>query len=116
MSIAVPQRNEPVVFYPESDGEPMGENTLQIDRIFKIKLNLDSFFRDDPNVFVAGNLFWYPVEGDPKVRTAPEMMVVFGRPKGYRGSIDYGKKEASRPKSFSKSGRPAIDKASRLGN
>ena len=37
-------------------------------------------------VFVAGNLFWYPVEGDPKIVTAPDAMVVFGRPPGYRGS------------------------------
>jgi hypothetical protein len=43
-------------------------------------------FRDDPNVFVAGDLLWYAVEGDPTVRTAPDAMVAFGRPKGYRGS------------------------------
>jgi Uma2 family endonuclease len=37
-------------------------------------------------VFVAGDLLWYPEEEMPKVRTAPDAMVVFGRPKGYRGS------------------------------
>ena len=47
---------------------------------------LDALFRDDPDVFVAGDLLWYPVEGDPKTRIAPDAMVVFGRPKGYRGS------------------------------
>jgi hypothetical protein len=37
-------------------------------------------------VFVAGDLLWYAVEGDPTVRTAPDVMVAFGRPKGDRGS------------------------------
>jgi Uma2 family endonuclease len=35
---------------------------------------------------VAGDLLWYPVEGDNKTRIAPDAMVVFGRPKGDRGS------------------------------
>jgi Uma2 family endonuclease len=37
-------------------------------------------------LFVAGDLLWYPVEGDNKLRQAPDVMVVFGRPKGDRGS------------------------------
>ena len=41
---------------------------------------------DRPDVFVAGDLLWYPVEGDPKTRIAPDAMVAFGRPKGERGS------------------------------
>src|SRR5262249_698055 len=36
--------------------------------------------------FVAGDLFFYPVEGDPATRTAPDALVSFGRPKGHRGS------------------------------
>jgi hypothetical protein len=46
----------------------------------------NSAFRDDPSVFVAGDLLWYPIEGDNKTRAAPDAMVVFGRPKGDRGS------------------------------
>ena len=64
----------------------MSDNTLQFKWIVTIKEGLDNVFRDDPNVFVAGDLLWYPVEGDPKTRTAPDTMVAFGRPKGYRGS------------------------------
>jgi Uma2 family endonuclease len=37
-------------------------------------------------VFIAGDLLWYPVEGDNKICQAPDAMVVFGRPKGDRGS------------------------------
>jgi Uma2 family endonuclease len=43
-------------------------------------------FADDPNVFVAGDLFWYPVEGKSNIVNAPDVMVVFGRPKGDRSS------------------------------
>ncbi len=48
--------------------------------------NLETVFLNNPNVFVAGNLLWYPVEGDPTIRTAPDAMVAIGRPKGRRGS------------------------------
>ncbi len=43
-------------------------------------------FLDEQRVFIAGNLFWYPVEGEPGMRTAPDVFAVFGRPKGERGS------------------------------
>ena len=52
------------VEYPDSDGEPIAENTLQFRWIVTIKGGLDAVFRDDPNVFVAGDLLWYPVEGN----------------------------------------------------
>jgi Uma2 family endonuclease len=66
--------------YPEDDGLPRSESTLQFDWMVKLYLNLKALFADDPNVLVAGNLLWYPVEGDPTVHTAPDAMVVFGRP------------------------------------
>ena len=43
-------------------------------------------FRGDLDVFVACDLLWYPVQGDPATRIGPDVMVVFGRPKGRRGS------------------------------
>jgi hypothetical protein len=42
--------------YPDSDGRPMAENTLQYEWIVTIKGNLDALFCNDPNVFVAGDL------------------------------------------------------------
>jgi Uma2 family endonuclease len=83
---AMPPDPKPVVIYPDSDGQPMADNTRQYEWIVTIKGNLDILFRDDPNVFVAGDLLWYPVEGDNKTRQAPDTMVAFGRPKGDRGS------------------------------
>ena len=74
------------VIYPESDGQPMADNTKQFRWIVTIQGGLDALFRDDANVFVAGDLLWYPVEGNNTIRRAPDAMVVVGRPKGDRGS------------------------------
>lgn len=84
-TLATPHVRSPVV-YPESDGKPMAENTLQFKWIVKITGGLEYLFAEDPAVFVAGDLFWYPVEGHPEIVMAPDTMVVFGRPKGERGS------------------------------
>lgn len=74
------------VIYPESDGKPMADNTKQFRWIVEVQQNLSWLYADDPNVFVAGDLFWYPVKGRNTIVTAPDVMVVFGRPKGDRGS------------------------------
>ncbi|MBM4071955.1 MAG: Uma2 family endonuclease [Planctomycetes bacterium] len=82
-ALATPKK--PVV-YPESDGLPLSDNTKQFRWIMTIQGGIDGVFRHDENVFVAGNLLWYPVEGDNKTRAAPDVLVAFGRPKGDRGS------------------------------
>ena len=82
---AIPKIKREIV-YPDSDGKPMSDNTKQFDWIVKIKENLERLYKNDPNVFIAGDLLWYPVEGNNKIRIGPDAMVVIGRPKGYRGS------------------------------
>lgn len=84
-SAAKPQADTEII-YPESDGQPMADNTKQFDWITTIVHNLKTLFQHDPKVFVAGDLLWYPVEGNNKIRKAPDAMVAFGRPRGYRGS------------------------------
>jgi Uma2 family endonuclease len=74
------------IFYPDRDGQPMSDNTKQFRWIVVIEQNLEWLFAENLEVFVAGDLLWYPVEGNNKLRTAPDAMVVFGRPKGDRGS------------------------------
>lgn len=74
------------VYYPDSDGQPMSDNTVQFRWIVTVQGNLDDMFRGAPDVFVAGDHLIYPVEGDPNVRQAPDVYVAFGRPKGDRGS------------------------------
>jgi Uma2 family endonuclease len=84
--VQVQPSTQPAVIYPDSDGQPMADNTKQFRWIVVIQQNLEWLFADDPNVFVAGDLLWYPVEGDNKTRIAPDVMVAIGRPKGDRGS------------------------------
>lgn len=71
------------VVYPSSDGQRMAENSLQFEWIVTLKENLDAIL---PDAFVAGDLLWYPVEGDNRTRRAPDVMVALGRPKGHRSS------------------------------
>ena len=74
------------IHYPDSDGQPMADNTLQFDWISILKWSLDYQFANDPRVFVAGDHLIYPVEGSNKICVAPDVYVAFGRPKGERGS------------------------------
>ena len=77
---------ETSILYPESDGQPMADNTQQFRWIVTIKENLEILFALVADVFVAGDLLWYPVQGNNKIRQAPDVMVIFARPKGDRGS------------------------------
>ena len=72
------------IIYLDSDGQTMADNTKQFEWIVAIKENLELLYADNPDVFVAGDLLWYPVEGNNKIRQAPDAMVAFGRPKGHR--------------------------------
>ena len=74
------------VQYPESDGEPVAESTVQFRWIMTIHGNLEILFSEDSRVFVAGDLLWYPVEGSNTIRMAPDVMVAFGAFKGDRGA------------------------------
>jgi Uma2 family endonuclease len=86
MNPSVPAVLPGPAIYPESDGLPMADNTRQLRWIVVLYGNLAALFRAAGDVFVAADLFWYPVEGRPDVRVAPDVLVVFGRPKGDRGS------------------------------
>ncbi len=83
--LATPAAPRPVE-YPEDDGKPMSDNSKQFRWILVLHGNLAALLQDQPNVLVAGNMLWYPREGEPEERNAPDVMVVFGRPKGDRSS------------------------------
>lgn len=69
------------LIYPDSDGQPMSDNTEQFRWIVIIKENLEILYVCDPGVFIAGDLLWYPVQGSLEC-VGPDVMVAFGRPKG----------------------------------
>ena len=83
--------------YPSSDGEPLGENSVQVDWIVLFYNGLQAQYRDDDNVMVAADLFWYPVKGAPKTVTAPDVMVALGRPKQARMSYMQWREEDVAP-------------------
>ncbi len=81
------------LLYPSSDGKPMADNTLQYRWIVMIKENLEVLFGSRNDVFIAADLLWYPFpsplipeSASEKRSLAPDVMVVFGRPKGDRKS------------------------------
>jgi Uma2 family endonuclease len=86
MVTQLPPSTKQDIIYPSSDGQPMADNTKQFQLIVLIKENSELLFADNPNVFVAGDLLWYSVEGDDGNCKAPDIMIVFGRPKGHRSS------------------------------
>ncbi len=80
------QGTQPDIFYPDSDGKPMANNTEHAERIATTKHGIESVFADRDDVFVAMDLFWYPVKGKPRIVLAPDVMVALGRPPGKRKS------------------------------
>ena len=68
------------VCYPESDGQPVAETDVHRTLMFELIGMLQTFFRDDPHVYISGNLFLYYQEGDPRRVVAPDVFVVPGIP------------------------------------
>ena len=72
------------VFYPETDGEPMAETDKHRKLLIQLTEALESFYAEEPEVYVTGNLLFYYVEGVPEESFAPDVAVCFGVPKGDR--------------------------------
>jgi Uma2 family endonuclease len=64
----------------------MADNTKQARWIVILYDNLLALLAGPDDVFVAADILWYPVEGEPETRVAPDVLVAFGRPRGDRGS------------------------------
>ncbi len=56
----------------------MAETDTHRDQMVDLIHCLRERFRDDPNVYVAGNLLLYYEEGNPQASVAPDVFVVFG--------------------------------------
>src|SRR5712691_13492407 len=74
----------PQIIYPESDGQPMAETDIHADQMTDLWFALDQHFLDDPQTYVARNMFLYFVEGVPGKRVAPDVFFVRGVPKQKR--------------------------------
>jgi Uma2 family endonuclease len=75
----IPLQHE--IYYPESDGQPMGETTAHAAVMRDVITALEVHFEDDPDVYVGGNQFLYYVQGDPRQVICPDVTVTRGIPK-----------------------------------
>ena len=80
--------------YPATDGVEMGESSEHIDLLTLLYDNFRDYFRDQ-TVAVHADLFWYPVEGRPEIRRAPDLMIILNCPhlerKSYRQWLEGNK-------------------------
>lgn len=74
----------PVIVYPESDGEPMGETEWHVFTLLATLHVLSQRFADRPDAHPGGNLFVYFEEGDPTQVVCPDLFVAFGAEPGRR--------------------------------
>lgn len=82
---AIPLRRD--VEYPYSDGQPMAESDIHRKEMLDLIAALDRRYRGTPDVYVAGNMFLYFRQGDPRSVVAPDVFLVRGIAKGERKSF-----------------------------
>ena len=66
------------VEYPDSDGLPMAENTVQGRAIREAMVALEHHYKPGREVGIASDLLLYYRQGDPATSVAPDLMVSFG--------------------------------------
>ena len=72
------------IYYPDSDGKPMSDNSWQAETMHEHYGMLSTRYMDDPNTLVAMALLLYYTEGEPADVVAPDLFVSHGVPKGRR--------------------------------
>ena len=83
MTSLLPKSWNPEVFYPSSDGEPLAETSVHIDAIINAVVALRHYLSTQPALVLADQFLYY-AEGFPKLRVAPDIMVIFDVPPGPR--------------------------------
>ena len=68
----------PEIFYPESDGQPMGETGIHVNVSIAMWQMLRDHFRHRPDVYIAANMFMYYEQGNPHVSVVPDLYVATG--------------------------------------
>jgi Uma2 family endonuclease len=72
------------IYYPESDGKPMGETGFHIAAIFQLWQALRFFFRHTADVYVGADMLFYYEEGEPTIFKVPDVFVAKGVDKAER--------------------------------
>lgn len=66
----------PQIFYPSSDGEPVAETYIHFYALL-VTLEVLRQYLEDRQATVLANQFLYYAQGFPKLRVAPDVMVIF---------------------------------------
>jgi Uma2 family endonuclease len=69
------------IYYPDTDGKPMADNDFQRKPLTYLIEALDYAFREQPNVYVSGDLLIYYEKDNPQASVAPDVFVIFNVPK-----------------------------------
>lgn len=76
MTTLLPQAQDSEIIYPSADGEPVAET---YDHLYALLTTLEVLkqYLKDRRATVLGNQFLYYSQGFPRLRTAPDVMVIF---------------------------------------
>jgi len=74
---AIPLKREEIE-YPTSDGQPMAETSLHRRIMTDLIRGLEDRYREAPDVWAGGNLFFYFEQGRPQAVVAPDVLLVKG--------------------------------------
>lgn len=66
------------IYYPETDGKPMGETDFHIILINELFQILKNYLKNEKDVRVFSDIMFYYEEGNPNKVVAPDLMIVKG--------------------------------------
>ena len=64
--------------YPESDGKPIADTDLHLHWIKRVQDMIETYFSQDPGVYISGNIMMYDIEGPARTAVSPDILVCFG--------------------------------------
>lgn len=70
--------------YPESDGKPMADTDLHLYWIKRVQDMIETYFSQDPGVYISGNIMMYDIEGPARTAVSPDILVCFGIGRKFR--------------------------------
>mgnify|MGYP002777067155 CR=1 FL=1 len=71
------------IFYPSSDGEPLAETSVHVDAIINAVVSLRQYLAGQPAIVLADQFLYY-AQGYPRLRVAPDVMVILNVAPGPR--------------------------------
>jgi hypothetical protein len=79
--VTAPQTAE--VFYPSSDGEPLAATSVHVDAMINAVVALRQYLAGQQAIALADQFLYY-AQGYPKLRVAPDVIVILNVPPGPR--------------------------------